>query len=122
MMPSRVPLRKKFLHKIDKNFEGYRNAAVSEKVRVSFPDDADDKINKINKKSIVAQTDLDKPPFLSPNVEDLQLQAAQAAASGPRTTGGYRHYRPSSRIDSLAKPLARWRKPLVRLSTVFRGR
>lgn len=121
MMPSRVPLRKKFLDRIDKNFEGYRNAAVGEKVRVSFPDDADDIINKINKKAIAAQTDLDRPPFFSPNVEDLQLQAAQAAATGPRT-GGYRHYRPSSRIDSLAKPLARWRKPLVRLSTVFRGR
>jgi len=109
MIPSRITaLRKK-------------SATVGEKVRVSFPDDADDIINKINKKTIVAQTDLNKTPFLSRNVEKLQLHAAQMAVSGPRT-GGYRQYRPSSRIDSLAKPLARWRKPSIRLNTVLRGR
>jgi len=38
--------------------------------------------------------------------------------SGPRTDAGYRL---SSRIDSLAKPLARLAKPLNRPSEVVRG-
>ncbi|XP_022161003.1 uncharacterized protein LOC111027087 [Myzus persicae] len=88
-----------------------------EKVRVSFPD-ADDIINKINKKTFATLPDFDNLPSSIQNAESLQLQTAQVEP-GPRTRG-HRRYRPSSRIDSLAKPLARLRKPSIRLSAVFR--
>jgi len=116
MIPS---IRKRM---IDKTFrqDDYRRAAGA-KVRVSFPD-VDDMNNKVNENTIVAlEHDLDKPPSPSQNAEDHQrLQTYQEALAGP-STGARRSYRPSSRIDSLAKPLARWRKPSVRLSAVFRG-
>jgi len=106
---------------IDKTFrqDGYRRATGG-KVRVSFPN-VDDMNNKVNKNTIVAlQHDLDKPPSPSQNSEDNQrLQTYQVA--GP-STGGYRRYRPSSRIDNLAKPLARWRKPSILPKAVFRGK
>ncbi|CAI6368165.1 unnamed protein product [Macrosiphum euphorbiae] len=104
---------------IDKTFQqdGYRRATGG-KVRVSFPD-VDDMNNKVNKNTIVAlQHDLDKPPSPSQNAEDNQrLQTYQVA--GP-STGSYRRYWPSSRIDDLAKPLARWRKPSIRPKAFFR--
>lgn len=63
--------------------------------------------NKIKGKTIV----LDKPPHTSQKAENLQLKTTQVALDGPR------RYRSSSRIDRLAKPLARLQKPLVRPST-----
>lgn len=102
MIPSRIPLRKRFLSTINEDFKGYHNA-VGETVNVSFPDAGD---------MIVAQTDSDKPLHRSQNSEDLQLKITQ---------GGPRRYRSSSRIDSLAKPLARLQKPLIRPKTAFRG-
>ncbi|XP_060879634.1 uncharacterized protein LOC132951729 isoform X2 [Metopolophium dirhodum] len=116
MIPS---IRKRM---IDKTFrqDGYRRAAGG-KSRVSFPD-VDDMNNKVNTNTIdTLKHDLDKPPSPSQNAEDHQrLQTYQVAYAGP-STGGRRRYRPSSRIDSLAKPLARLRKPSIRLSAVFRG-
>eukprot|EP00102_Acyrthosiphon_pisum_P019647 XP_016656857.1 PREDICTED: uncharacterized protein LOC107882677 [Acyrthosiphon pisum] len=113
-----VPSIRKFMD--DKTFlkDDNRRAAVG-KVRVSFPD-VDYMNNKGNKSSIVAiQRDLDKPSSPSVNAKDYQrLQIYQVA--GP-STGGYRRYQSSSRIESLAKPLDRLRKPSIRLSAVFRG-
>ncbi|CAI6368548.1 unnamed protein product [Macrosiphum euphorbiae] len=105
---------------INKTFrqDGYRRATGG-KVRVSFAD-IDDMNNKVNKNTIVAlQHELDKPPSPSQNSEDNQrLQTYQVA--GP-STGGYRRYRTSSRIDNLAKPLAGLQKPSVRPSAFLRG-
>jgi len=114
-----IPSIKKIQGMVDKTFDGYRRAA-GEKVRVSFPD-IDDIIDKVNKKTVFAlQSDVEKPPpSPSRNPEELRLQTYQVAP-GPGT-GSNRRYRPSSRIDSLAKPLARLRKPSIRLNAVFRG-
>ncbi|KAL4119400.1 hypothetical protein QTP88_012209 [Uroleucon formosanum] len=81
-----------------------RRSSVGKKARVF---DVDGTI-------IVPPPVLDKPPSsLSQNSKDHSELAKMS--SGPRTGAGYRL---SSRIDSLAKPSARWAKPLIRKSAV----
>ncbi|KAL4148424.1 hypothetical protein QTP88_002669 [Uroleucon formosanum] len=114
-----IPSRKKIQHMVDQTFDGYHRAAAGQKVRVSFPE-VDDIIDKAKKNIIVALPhDLPTPPSPSQNAGHLRLQTYQMASD--RSTGGYRSYQLSSRIDNLAKPLARLRKPSIRLNTVFRG-
>ncbi|XP_003242536.1 uncharacterized protein LOC100573479 [Acyrthosiphon pisum] len=113
-----IPSIRKFMD--DKTFlKDDNRRAAGGKVRVSSPD-VDDMNKKVNKSTAVAlQRDLDKPPSPSVNAKDYQrLQIYRVA--GP-STGGSRRYQSSSRIESLAKPVARLRKPNIRLSTVFRG-
>ncbi|XP_015367292.1 PREDICTED: uncharacterized protein LOC107164110 [Diuraphis noxia] len=83
---------------------------VEEKVRVSFIDDEN---------PIAERPDLGElPSFLDQNSVD-HLKTTQVGLS-LRTGIGYRRHRSSSRIERLAKPLARFAKPSNRLSAVFR--
>lgn len=115
-----IPSRKKIQRMVDQTFDGHHRAAAGQKVRVSFPE-VDDIIDKAKKNITVAlQHDLPTPPSPSQNAGHLpRLQTYQVASD--RSTGGYRSSRLPSRIDNLAKPLARLRKPSIRLNTVFRG-
>jgi len=88
---------------IGKTFEN-RRSAVGEKVRVSFFDSED---------TTVAPPVLDKPPSSSGQNSENHLEFAKMKSGAG--------YQASSRIDSLAKPLARLAKPLHHLSAVVRG-
>jgi len=96
---------------VGKSFDNHRNT-VGEKIRVSFIDAKD---------TIVSPPGLDKPPSSVGRNSEEHLETTQVG-SVPLTVAGYRHYRLSSRIEDLAKPLARrLRKPLNRPSAVLRG-
>lgn len=66
---------------------------------------------------IVSPPVLDKPPSSLSQISKDHSELAKMS-SGPRTGAGYRL---SSRIESLAKPSARWAKPLIRKSAVCQG-
>jgi len=114
-----VSLRNKFQQAVDKTLDGYQST-VAKKGRVSFSD-ADEIIDITDDKTIAKVPDFYKIPSSSQNIMDLLLPTNQVASNAP-AAGGIRHYRLSSRIENLAKPLARWRKPLIRLTSVFRGK
>jgi len=110
--------RKKIQRTVDQASDSYQQTA-DQKVSVSFLD-VDNIIHKADKNTIIdLQHNLDKPPYPSQNVGNLRLQTYQVASD--RSTSSYRRYRPSSRIEKLAKPLARLRKPSIRLNAAFQG-
>lgn len=106
-----MQLRKKFQHMIGNSFDGDHRKTVEQKGRVSFID---------AENTIIERSSPDESPSsLYRNSVD-QLEPTRMGSSS-RTGIGYRRYRPSSRTESLAKPLVRFGKPLKRLSAVFRG-
>lgn len=106
-----MQLTKKFQHMIGSSFNDDHRKTVEQKACVSFID---------AENTIIERSSPDEPPSsLYQNSVD-QLEPTRVGSSS-RTGIGYRRYRPSSRIESLAKPLVRFGKPLNRLSTVFRG-
>jgi len=111
--------QQKYMNNLVNNIFEHRNYNHTEqKVHVSFNE-------PINKKFFTKDLDaenikrilLSNPLYLNPDIL-TQIELAQMTSSNTQTVG----YRPSSRIERLAMPLLRWRKPLIQLRNVNKSK
>jgi len=101
------------------NIFGHRNYSHTEqKIHVSFDKPViKKKIREDPEAENIEQLLLSNPMYLNPDIL-TQIELAQMTSSNTQIVD----YRPSSRIERLAMPLPRWRKPLIRLRNVHRSK
>ncbi|KAE9532983.1 hypothetical protein AGLY_009411 [Aphis glycines] len=95
-------------------FEHHNYNRTEQKFHVSFNGPINKKyFTEDPKAENIERLLLSNPMYLNPDIL-TQIELAQMTSSNAQTVG----YRPSSRIERLAMPLPRWRKPQIRLRNV----
>lgn len=96
------------------------NSHSGEEARVSFNETDNVKISteKLQPANVKKRFLLNEPTAMLRNISN-KIKIAEKNESDKRISG---LYRASSRIERLAMPLARWRKPFVRLTAITKSK